>query len=82
MVRLPALTALLVAVASTVLAAEPARRTPAAIPEPAREPAPASAETPAIIRDALSGVGLFHQHQGRDGLDPATTARERRPGDR
>jgi hypothetical protein len=38
-------------------------------------------ETPSMLRDALSGLRLFHLHQGRDGVDPAANARERPPVD-
>lgn len=49
---------------------------------PAAAPPPVTSETPSLIRDALSGLRLFQLHHGRDGVDPAATARERQPADR
>jgi hypothetical protein len=40
-------------------------------------PTPVASETPSMLRNALSGLRHFQLHQGRNGLEPAATARER-----
>ncbi len=67
--------------AATSVAVEPPRRTPTSTERRTDDATRGvGAETPPPpVHDALEALRHLRDHQGRDALDPAATARERQP---